>query len=170
MATSGILKSLRLRLSAQHFSFLASMDLSKAVKSRNEESPAHAPVYKASAGQLRLRNTILKYPFCGGGGGTGTSRAGLSCRREYFYPQSWQSASYTQLRSFLKIHRRLPLTNFCFNFATCRAVDPHSFFAEPDPDPAVLLSADRIRIQPNKICNKIIYEVLKQTKKISPQL
>ena len=48
-----------------------------------------------------------------------------------------------------------------------RAVDPHSFFA--DPDPAVLLNADpdpaarkmRIRIQPKKICNKVLYEVLK---------
>ena len=48
-----------------------------------------------------------------------------------------------------------------------RAVDLHSFFA--DPDPAVLLIADpdpaaykmRIRNQPNNICNKFLNEVLK---------
>ena len=42
-----------------------------------------------------------------------------------------------------------------------RAVDPHTFFA--DPDPAVLLNADpdpaaflmRIRVQLNKICIKL---------------
>ena len=44
-----------------------------------------------------------------------------------------------------------------------RAVDPHSYFA--DPDLAVLLSADpaalkmRIGIQPNKICNKLLDKV-----------
>ena len=45
-----------------------------------------------------------------------------------------------------------------------RAVDPHSFFA--DPDPTVFLDADpdpaaclmRIRIQLSKICKKFPYE------------
>ena len=48
-----------------------------------------------------------------------------------------------------------------------RAVDPHEFVA--DQDPAVLLNADldpaakkmQIRIQLNKICNKLRYEKLK---------
>ena len=37
-----------------------------------------------------------------------------------------------------------------------RAVDPHSFLA--DPDPAAILMQIRIRIQFNKICNKWPYE------------
>ena len=55
-------------------------------------------------------------------------------------------------------------------------MDPHSLFA--DPDPAVLLNADQdpaadkilIRIQPNKICYKLLYEVLKDKKKIAQKL
>ena len=52
---------------------------------------------------------------------------------------------------------------FLFHQAACRAVDPHYFFA--DPDPAVLLNVDPdpdlaafimwIRIQLNKICNQL---------------
>ena len=55
-------------------------------------------------------------------------------------------------------------------------MDLHSVFA--DPDPAILLNADpdpaaflmRIRIQPNKICNKLLHEELKNTKKITQEL
>ena len=51
-------------------------------------------------------------------------------------------------------------------------MDPHSFFADPDPD--VLLNADlnpaaffmRIRIQLEKICNKLPYEELSGVEKV----
>ena len=57
-----------------------------------------------------------------------------------------------------------------------RAVDPHSFFADPVPDPAVLLNADpdtaaflmQIRIQLNKICYKI--PELNKTKTIAQKV
>ena len=38
-----------------------------------------------------------------------------------------------------------------------RAVDPNSFFADPDPAAKKM----RIQIQLNKICDKLLYEVLK---------
>ena len=55
-------------------------------------------------------------------------------------------------------------------------MDPHSFYA--DPDPAFHLNADtdpaafqmRIRIQPNKIFNKLLHEELKKTQKIAQKL
>ena len=59
-----------------------------------------------------------------------------------------------------------PLPIYVYYLSVIRAVDPHTFFSNPDPDPAVLLNADpdtaafkmRIRIQLNKICNKLPYE------------
>ena len=58
-----------------------------------------------------------------------------------------------------------PDSGFCPNLGP----DPYKFFA--DPDPAILLNADPdpttfqmwIRIQLNKICNKLPYEELKKT-------
>ena len=47
-----------------------------------------------------------------------------------------------------------------------RPVDPHSFFADPDPAAFQM----QIRIQPYNICNKLLHEVLKKTKKIAQKL
>ena len=59
-----------------------------------------------------------------------------------------------------------PLPIYVYYLSVIRAVDPHTFFSNPDPDPAVLLTADpdtaafkmRIRIQLNNIGNKLPYD------------